>query len=533
MSDAAEGPHGDREAVRDEMRDLLRADERRRRQFPRALSVGALAGLVAVAVRECLAYAEHLRDGLVAHASRYPPWGVLAPIAFGALFGWLSVLLVQRWSPEAAGSGIPHIKAVLHHLRPMVWWRVIPVKLMGGLFGIGAGLALGREGPTIQIGGALGDMVSRWLRTSERSRQTLIAAGAGAGLAAAFNAPLSGLVFVLEEVQQAFTPAVFTASFIASITADVVTRWLTGPMPVFHVAVGETPPIESLPVFGVLGVLTGLFGVLFNRSLLLGLDLFHRARALPLGAAGAIVGAIAGLVAWFAPSAVGTGTGLIERMFQGELGPAALMGFFVLRLALTSLSYGSGAPGGIFAPLLVLGAQIGLLVAAAASVVTPHVVVAPVAYAVVGMAAYFTAIVRAPLTGIVLIVEMTGGYSLILPLLVACFVAYATADLMGDLPIYERLLERELRRGRPAISGSLLFEISIQRGAPFDGAEVRALSLPAGAKVVAVRRGREERTPTPEMRLAAGDTMVLVIPPHAVAAVEAVRRGAVGEGRET
>lgn len=526
MNGGAEGPHGDHEAVRGEIRDFLRADERRRRQFPRALCVGAIAGLIAVALRFGLTYAERLRDALVASASRHPPWGVIAPVAFGAIFAGLSVLLVQRWSPESAGSGIPHIKAVLHHFRAMVWWRLIPVKLVGGLFGIGAGLALGREGPTIQIGGAVGAMVGRWFRTTERARQTLIAAGSGAGLAAAFNAPLSGLVFVLEEVQQAFTPAVFTASFIASITADVVARWLTGQMPVFHVSVGEAPPIASLPVFAVLGILAGLLGVVFNRSLLLGLDLFRRARVLPQGTSGAIVGAAAGLIAWFAPTAVGTGTGLIESMLEGKLGVTALLGFFVLRLALTSLSYGSGAPGGIFAPLLVLGAQIGLVIAALASWAMPSVEVRPVAFAVVGMAAYFAAIVRAPLTGIVLIVEMTGGYALILPLLVACFAAYATADLLGDLPIYERLLARELMRGRPAISGPLLFEISIQAGAPFDGKEVRALSLPPGVVLATVRRSRDEHKPTPDLRLLAGDVIVVVIPPQAVSEVESIRRGA-------
>jgi chloride channel protein, CIC family len=523
----AAGDGATREAIQGEMRDLARAHERRRRQFPRALLVGVLAGLVAVAFRSSLVISEHLRDRLVAWAHAHAPWGAIAPVAFGAICAGISVLLVRRVAPETSGSGIPHLKAVLHHLRPMLWRRVLPIKFLGGVLGIGAGLALGREGPTIQMGGAVGEMVSRWLRTTPRERRTLIAAGAGAGLAAAFNAPLSGLVFVLEEVQRDFTPTVFTASFIAAVTADVVARWLTGQAPVFHVAVGDAPPIASLPAFAVLGLAAGLFGVLFNRGLLAGLNVFQRLRGWPASVTGAIAGALAGAVAWYAPSAVGTGTGMLEAMLAGRLGLGLLLGLFALRFVLTTVSYGSGAPGGIFAPLLVLGAQLGLVVGDLAHRVAPSVQVEPVTFAVVGMAAYFAAIVRAPLTGIVLIVEMTGGYELMLPLLIACLAAYATADLLGDLPIYERLLERELTRGggRAELEGPLLLDLSIEHGAAFEGKAIGEIALPSGCLLVTVRRGREEHVPTPEMRLAAGDRVSLLIGPAAAEGIGALRAG--------
>ena len=168
------------------------------------------------------------------------------------------------------------MKAVLYWFRSMRWQAIPLVKFVGGVVGIGSGLALGREGPTVQIGSAMGAAVAHWLRVSPRERQTLIAAGAGAGLAAAFNAPLAGLTFVLEELQRHFAPAVFGAAFVAAVTADVLTRSLTSQLPVFHVASAPTPPLVALPMFLGLGLLAGVLGVAFNRGLLKTLELFAR-----------------------------------------------------------------------------------------------------------------------------------------------------------------------------------------------------------------------------------------------------------------
>jgi CIC family chloride channel protein len=408
------------------------------------------------------------------------------------------------------------------------------VKFFGGLVAIGAGLALGREGPTIQMGGAVGEMVGRWLRATPRERLTLVAAGAGAGLSAAFNAPLAGLVFVLEEVQRDFAPGTFTSSLVAGVTADIVTRWLTGQDTVFHIPVASAPPLRTMPAFAVLGLFTGLLGVAFSRALVASLELFERARGWPAGLTGVLAGAGAGLCGWFLPSAVGTGGGLLDTMLAGKLTLGALGGLFALRFFLTMLSYGSGAPGGIFAPLLVLGAQIGLMIGGLTHFVMASVPAVPVDFAVVGMAAYFAAIVRAPLTGIVLIVEMTGGYSLMLPLLLTCFVASATADLAGDLPIYERLLERELSRGQAQarLEGTLLLELAVQPGAPFDGKEVRELELPPGCVLVAVRAGRTERVPMPDRRISAGERLVVVVAEEAAGAIGALREGAMVPRRD-
>jgi CIC family chloride channel protein len=513
--------------VQREMRDFLRAHEQRRRQLPRSLLVGLFAGLVAVAFRAALSEAEALRDGLITFVRAYALWALPLPLILGASGGAVAVYLVRRFAPEAAGSGIPHVKAVLHGLSTMAWQRILAVKFFGGIAGIGAGLALGREGPTIQMGSAVGQMVSGWFACTPRERRTLIAAGAGAGLAAAFNAPLSGLVFVLEEVQRDFSSGVFTATLIASVVADITTRFFLGQLPVFHVQIETIPDLSLLPFALLLGVIAGLLGVAFNRGLLFSLDLFERLRQWPSWVRGGLVGLLVGVVALFVPIAVGGGSRLLEHTLVGELSFFALGGFFLLRFALTMLSYGSGAPGGIFAPLLVLGAEIGLAVGAIAGKVLPDAMSDPHMFAVVGMAAYFTAIVRAPLTGIVLMVEMTGNYSLVLPLLVACLTAYGVADFLGDRPVYEGLLERDLLRTRkvPELDGTLLLDFVIASGSAFDGKRVREIGLPPGAIIVMIRSGLREIVPTADSQLAAGDRISVLIAREATAALALLRTG--------
>jgi chloride channel protein, CIC family len=355
----------------------------------------------------------------------------------------------------------------------------------------------------------------------------LIAAGAGAGLAAAFNAPLAGLTFVLEELQRHFAPTVFGATFVAALTADVVTRSLTSQLPVFHVASPPPQPLLALPVFLVLGLLTGALGVAFNCSLLKTLALFARVCRGWASLGGVMVGAAVGCVGWFVPNALGGGQHLIEAVLVGNITLPYIPLWFVLRFGLTMVSYGCGATGGIFAPLLVLGALIGLAVGEIAHLVMPSLISHPEVCAVVGMAAYFAAIVRAPLTGIVLIVEMTNTYEQMVPLLVACLSAYAVADFVMDHPIYEALLERELARdgSLPELQTPMILEYTVHEGAHFEGKQVHELGLPDGCVLVTLRRGLTELVPTLHTRLDAGDRLTAVIASQAPEALAMLREG--------
>ena len=520
-------PIKDTAEARSEIQDYLEVSHEQHKLFPRAALVGLCAGAVAVIFRALLVGADALRNQLIHGSHALPALGWVLPMIFSAAGASIAAALVFRFAPETSGSGIPHLKAVLHRLRDLSWGRVLMIKLTSGVFAIGSGLALGREGPTVQMGGAVADGVARIMKVAPQDRLTLTAAGAGAGLAAAFNAPLSGLVFVLEEVQRDFRPAVFGAAFVAAAAADVVARSVSGQLPVFSVPNYAMPPLSALPAFALLGIVAGVFGVLFNRSLLATLvftdQLSGRSRLVLCAA----VGASAGLVAWFYPIAVGGGHDLVEDVIRNQISLAIIPAFFVLRFGLTVASYGTGAAGGIFAPLLVLGALLGLGMGHAVHSLLPALAAEPGVFAVVGMAAYFTAIVRAPLTGILLITEMTGSYEQMLPLLAASFCAYAVGEYLRDMPIYEALLQRDLRREgiEAAHEEPIVVEFEVEPNAPFAGLLVRELGLPAGCVLVRCYVNGREWVPTAITRLEAHMRVTAVIAPDAEQGLEILQRG--------
>jgi CIC family chloride channel protein len=511
--------------VESEVQEYLFIRQQRRRIFPLAALVGLCAGIAAILFRGALSGMDMLRNSLITWAHQFPAWGWIFPILFSIIGTLISFTLMQRYAPETKGSGIPYLKSVLLRFQEIEWRRVLPVKFLSGIASIGGGLALGREGPTVQMGGAIGAAISEWLKVSTREKLTLIAAGAGAGLAAAFNAPLSGLVFVLEEVQRDFQPIVFGAAFLAAAVADVVARLGADPFPVFSVAKYSTPPLQSLPAFAVLGIIAGLFGVLFNRSLVFSLEFFNRMKNRTWALI--VMGAIIGLISWFNPMAIGNGHALAELTLKGDIALLAIPAWFAIRFVLTNLSYGTGVPGGIFAPLLVLGALIGLAVGKITQIIMPSAVPFPAVFAVVGMAAYFTAIVRAPLTGVVLIIEMTGNYEQMLPLLISCFFAYAVTEYMKDLPIYEVLLERDLLHSKNHKSNGqpIVMDFLVQEGSPFAGKVVKSLGLPPGCILVRCSDGKREWIPKAGTRLEANTKITAIIEPEASEGISILRNG--------
>ncbi len=515
------------ESVHSEIQEYLDFRQQRRWIFPRAALVGACAGITALLFRAALSGMDILRNNLLSWSHRMPIWGWIFPALFTLLGAGIAVAATRRYAPEAAGSGIPHLESVLHRFRSLEWKRLLPVKFFAGILAIGSGLALGREGPTVQLGGAVGDAISRGLKVSDRERFTLIAAGAGAGLSAAFNAPLSGLMFVLEEVRRDFQPVVLGAAFVAAVIADILAQIGAGQFPVFAVPHYPTPPLTALPFFALLGIVTGVLGVAFNRSLLASINLYARVPTRYVLPIVALVGGLVGLVGWFSPSLIGSGHTLAESALKGDLVLAAIPLLFAARFLLTTASYGTGAPGGIFAPLLVLGALIGLATGQVVHTLLPHSAPFPEVFAVVGMAAYFTAIVRAPLTGITLIIEMTGNYSLMLPLLLSCFCAYIVAEYLKDLPIYEALLQRDLKRGGEAhlLEAPAVVEFTIQADAPFVGREVRSLGLPPGCIIVRCSEGNQEWVPKANTRLEAYMRITAMIAPESSDGLDILRRG--------
>ena len=265
----------------------------------------------------------------------------------------------------------------------------------------------------------------------------------------------------------------------------------------------------------------------FNRSLLASLKLFSRTARWPRGLAAALVGAALGWAGWYLPEALGSASWLIEQTLTARLAAAVLLGYLALRFLLTMVSYGAGTAGGIFAPLLVLGAMAGMLVGFLGRPLFPAAADHAGAFAVIGMAALFAAIVRAPLTSIVLILEMTENFSLMLPLLAACFTAYGLADLLGDRPIYESLLERDLLRGQdsPELEGTLIADYTVADGSAFSHRRVAELGLPPGCLLISLRAGSRTEVPTSDTVLHPGDHLTAVISPNAAGAAALLHEG--------
>lgn len=356
--------------------------------------------------------------------------------------------LVRRIAPSAAGSGIPRVMAVLTGDESPAPMRVVPVKFLAGTLAIGSGLALGREGPTVQMGASIAYQIGTLVRLSRTDCRAMLAAGAGAGFAVAFNAPIAGAVLVLEGLVKQFETRIALCSLAASAAAIWVGRTVFGSAPEFTVGTLTDPGISKAPFFVLLGICAGFAGVVYNRTLLATLKTADRFPNLPVECRAAMVGAGVGAIGWVAPSLVGGGEGLAQQALNGMGTLALLPVLFVFRLGLIAISVAAGAPGGLLVPFLALGAELGLCFGLVCSAAMPGMTWQPEAFALVGMAALFTAILRAPLVAIVLVTELTGNMAL-LPFMVAtCFAALLVSTFSGDPSILDSLKDRLLHRGR-------------------------------------------------------------------------------------
>ncbi|MDF5305751.1 H(+)/Cl(-) exchange transporter ClcA, partial [Vibrio parahaemolyticus] len=345
-----------------------------------------------------------------------PLW--LAAVLISALLAFVGYFLVHRFAPEAAGSGIPEIEGAMDNIRPVRWWRVLPVKFFGGMGALGSGMVLGREGPTVQMGGAVGRMVTDIFRVKDDdTRHSLLASGAAGGLAAAFNAPLAGIMFVVEEMRPQFRYSLISirAVIISAIMANIVFRAINGQDAVITMPQYQSPALQTLWLFLLLGALFGVFGVIFNKLITVAQDSFvaiHKNDRKRYLITGSILGGVFGLLLLYVPQLTGGGIALIPDVTTGNYSISILVLLFIGRVITTLLCFGSGAPGGIFAPMLALGTLFGYAFGASADVLLPTLDIEPGVFAIAGMGALFAATVRAPITGILLVIEMTNNYYL-------------------------------------------------------------------------------------------------------------------------
>lgn len=411
-----------------------------------ALAAGALTGLVGGAFRWMLTWTEGRRADLVEWSHANGALGVTAVIALSAGCAVAAVWIVQR-VPSAGGSGIQQVEAVQQHQDRAAAWTVVPARFVGGLLSMGAGgMVLGREGPTVHMGAAIGAAAGRLARATADEVRVLQTSMAGAGLAVAFNAPIGGALFTFEEVAKEIRLryAVWTLAAVAA--AVVCSRWILGNQPDFTAGGVDNPAPDRLWVFVVFGIAVGGIGVLYSRLVTFFIDFFHRVPVSPLVIGGG-VGIVIGILTLTVPDSVGGGDGVAQHLLDGQrLALWTLLAFLTLRMVTGPLSYGTGAPGGLFAPMLALGALCGVIGGRLLELVdesygaslTPALII-------VGMSTLFASVVRVPLTAIVLVMEMTAVTGITIPMLLAAVAAVATASLAGSKPVYDSLRERMLQ----------------------------------------------------------------------------------------
>jgi CIC family chloride channel protein len=417
-----------------------------------AAIAGLLTGLIGGAFRWLVSLTLNQRVQWI-DALRGLPWlAAIVSMMLSGVMVYLGFLLMRKLAPDTGGSGIPQIEGMLEGYFPLVWQRVLPVKFISGVLLLGGGMVLGREGPTIQMGGSIGKMVANGFRASQEQTRILVAASAGAGLTTAFNAPLAGILFVFEEMRPTFQNSVsaYRAVTLACITATIGLQMLLGNAPTLKLTQFQVPPLSSLWIFALVGIACGVIGYAFNLWLVRCLDWFANLSGIAYKSTGLVVGGFVGLMAWLYTPTTGGGEEMIIWSFDNVQPSHVLLLLFLVRFGMVILCYGSGAPGGIFAPLLSMATLFCLGIARQTHAWFPDLLPHPEVLTIAGMGALVAATVRAPLTAILLTVEMTANYLLILPILVSCLAATMTAHGLGGRPIYTVLLERRLTRsGQP------------------------------------------------------------------------------------
>ena len=412
-----------------------------------ATLLGIFVGIIGSLFMLSIKWTAHLLDnGLDYVKSIGGPVGLISAIISMVMI-YSAWLLVKWISLEASGSGVQEIEGALLHNRNILWRRVLPVKFIGGILAISAKLVVGREGPTIQMGGSLGEMIGECFKLSRRRINSLIAAGSAAGLAVAFNAPLAGILFVMEEMRGGFNFSFsnFSAVAISCVMSVIMLHSIVGVEPAIPMAVFSLPSLQSLWLFFIFGIVVGFVGLIFNIVLMKSLYKSDKLSPFARDVYVILVGLLVGFLVYLRPEIVGGGYEIIEKSLTMNNSFLFLGMIFILRFIMTMVSYNTGVPGGIFAPMLALGTLLGLALAHVFQWFSTDITVHPGMFAVAGMGALFASVVRAPITGIVLVVEMTQNYSMILPLMVACLTATTVVQLAGNKPIYTQLLRRTLK----------------------------------------------------------------------------------------
>lgn len=473
----------------------------------KGILTGLIAGVLAVLYRLGIEYGTESAVKIYAFLKTNPvlilPWVIV--IAFVGLFiSWLIKL-----EPMATGSGIPQVEGIVLYGMKMKWYLILFVRFAGGILSSFFGVSLGREGPSIQIGACGYQAVAKKISKNKLEENYLITGGAAAGLSAAFNAPLSGIVFAMEEVHRSFSPLILIAATTASLTADVVSKIIFGLNPVLNFIKIPQLPLSFYVFLLPLGILSGLIGSIMNKALLKAQTIYKKLPAILRPSIALIIALPCGI---FFPQVLGGGQNLIQTAETAQSGLIVLLVFLVIKMLFTCTSFGSGIPGGIFMPILAVGALTGSAFGLLAIQFAFPAEYIPV-FCVCAMAGVLSGSVKAPVTSILLIAEMTGSLVHLLPAAACSFIALLISDMLKVTPIYEALLEKIVNENEETIkkseSGAIL-EIPVEMGSEVSGKTISEVSWPEGLLVVGIHRGDKDIVPNGSTKIVSGDYLVIL-----------------------
>lgn len=397
--------------------------------------IGVLAGLSAVLFSLSIDFVSRNLFGLEPSPERR----FLIPAAVSLLTG----VMLSLFFPDARGSGVPQTKTAFHLAGGVIPLRVPIGKFITGVLCVGSGHSMGREGPSVQIGAGIASRIGIWLGLSPRRIRNLVPVGAAAALSAAFNTPVAAVLFALEEIIGDMNAALLGSTVVASIASVIVARAILGNAPLFHVPAYDLVHPAELGAYALLGLACGVLSMLFSRLLL---SLRGRFLALPMRTRilqPALGGVMIGLILLFEPRVAGVGYEYVDQALNGEMLVTAMLALCAIKLLATIVSYSSGNAGGIFGPTLFIGAMAGGAIGHFVGAYAPFPTADPGAYALVGMGALFAGVVRAPMTSVFMIFEITQDYHTIVPLMIANMLSLMVARHYEPEGVYHALIRQD------------------------------------------------------------------------------------------
>lgn len=478
----------------------------------RGLEVGIASGLICVLYRYALQIAESGLMNVLSYIKGSPSKTVLW-LLLAVILG-ITVSFINKFEPDAAGSGIPQVSGEIRGYFSLNWWRVIIAKFIGGTTSVFCGLSLGREGPSVQLGGMAAKGVSRLTKSDKTTELRMISCGAGAGMAAAFNAPIAGTMFVLEELHRSFDKALLTMGIVSSITADYISKIFFGQDTIFKYDT-STLALRHYWLLVIMGAVLGVAGVSYNVIMVKAQTLFKKIK-LPTPVKISAVFLISAVIGLYFPQILCGGHSMANLLINERPELKILVLLFVAKFLFGALSFASTAPGGTLYPLCILGAYLGAIFGNIAIEAIGIKEALFEEFVIIGMAGLFASIVRAPLTGIILVFELTGNMNSLLPIATVSFISYAVANTIGTAPFYSILFEKAVEKtDTPNLdtgaNEKVLQTFSIPIGSPVNDKRIADIDWGKHCIIVSIERNEVPITPKGDTVLKEGDTLVMLI----------------------